>query len=321
MPKKILIIHQPAEDYARVLRAECPEATIIALAEETHASRVLPDAARAHLADADAIVSIGRWINADIVAACRQLKWFQCLITGTDHINDLIRGRGVVLTNARGIHGTQMSELAIVFMLAHMRQIPRLVRSQAAHHWDRFTPRVLKGHTVVIVGVGTIAEDVATLCKAFGMRTIGISRTPRPARGFDTVLSRDDMLAGVGEGDFVVLLLPLTDENRGLVGREFLAAMKPEASLINISRGNIVDEEALIEALGAGRIAFAGLDVFKTTPLPADSPFWGMENVFVTPHTGGRSDRYEDDAVKIVSRNLRSFIEDRIDQMINVVPL
>jgi D-2-hydroxyacid dehydrogenase (NADP+) len=291
------------------------------LPEEAHASRVLPEAAWAHLGDADAIVSIGRWINAEIVGACPRLKWFQCLITGTDHINDLIRGKGIILTNARGIHGTQMSELAILFMLAHMRQIPRLVCSQAARHWDRFTPRVLKGLTVVIVGVGTIAEDVATLCQAFGMRTVGVSRTPRAARGFDVVRPRAEMLAAAGEGDFVVLLLPLTEENRGLVGDEFLAAMRPDAGLINMSRGNIVDEEALIAALQKRRIAFAGLDVFKTTPLPPESPFWDMENVFLTPHTGGRSDRYEDDAIRIVAENLRHFVSDRFDRMINVVPL
>jgi D-2-hydroxyacid dehydrogenase (NADP+) len=321
MTKKILIIHREADFFAQALRKRCPGAVIVPIEEDAIGSSDIPELAYQHIADADAIISIARWINADFVDACPRLKWFQCLITGTDHLNDLLRGRDVILTNGRGIHGSQMAEIAVLHMMAHLRQVPRLVASQAAHAWDQVLPRVLKGRTATILGVGAIGEDVARLLKAFGMTTIGVSRTPRQVDGFDRIEPRERMRVAVGEADFVIVLLPLTPENRNAVDAEVIAAMKPEAGLINIGRGGTVDEDALIDALRAGRIAFAGLDVFHTTPLPPDSPFWDMENVFLTPHIGGRSDRYDEDALSFVIPNAEHFVSGRIDQMINVVPL
>ena len=307
--------------YAQELRRAGARANIIAVREDALGTRTLPGEALVHLAGADAIISIARWLSPDIVAACPRLTWFQCLISGTEHLDDLLRGRDIILTNGRGIQGTQMSELAILDMLVHMRQVPRMVLSQAAHRWDRVPPRVLRGRTVTILGVGEIAGDLARLCKAFGMATIGVSRTPRDVPGFDEVVARDAMPAAVGRADFVVVLLPLTPENRGAVGREVLAAMKPEAGLINIARGGVVDEDALAEALRARSIAYAGLDVFQTTPLPPESPLWEMDNVFITCHVGGRRDRYDEDALSFVVPNVEAFASGRLDRMINVVTL
>src|SRR6516225_9573620 len=136
------------------------------------------------MGDADAIIAYGRAFDAECLERAKKLRWFQCLITGTDHLAPVLAGSQIILTNARGIHGPQMAEMAVLHMLALSRQVPQLVRNQAAHVWDRLRPRVLDRRTLVILGVGAIAEHIARVCKALGMTTIGLSRTPRPVEGF-----------------------------------------------------------------------------------------------------------------------------------------
>lgn len=319
MSEKIIIVHRTADYYAKELAKALPGADITAVTEDMHASRTFPDAAKAHLDDATALITIGRWIQPEILSQFKSLKWVQCLITGTDHIEPSLEGRDVKLTNARGIHGPQMSEIAILHMMAYYRQIPRLVRNQDSQIFDRFNPRVLHGRTVVIVGVGKIAEAVAHKCKAFGMTTVGVSRSPRNVEHFDRVEPREALLSTVKEADFVVVLLPMNAENAKFIGADVFDAMRPDAALVNISRGGVVDEQALIDALKQNSIAFAGLDVFQTTPLPEDSPLWDMHNVFITPMVGGHSDRYDEAAVEVVKTNVRHFLNGAHDKMINVV--
>jgi D-2-hydroxyacid dehydrogenase (NADP+) len=271
------------------------------------------------LAGADAIISYGREFDAECLARANKLKWFQCVITGTDHLAPVLAGSHVVLTNARGIHGPQMAEMAILHMMALHRRVPQLVRSQAAHAWDRIKPRVLDRRTVVILGVGAIAEHTAKLCKAFGMSTIGVSRTPRKVDGFDTIYPRERLLEAVAQADVLLVLLPYTKENDRIVGAAVLGAMKPSAVLINLARGGVVDEAAMVAALKDRKIAGAGLDVFQETPLPASSPLWDMDNVFITPFIAGQSDQYEDNIMSIIKPNLQSFLDGLYDEMINRV--
>jgi D-2-hydroxyacid dehydrogenase (NADP+) len=273
------------------------------------------------MADADAIFAYGRDFDAECLAAAKRLKWFQCLITGTDHLAPVLKGSRVILTNARGIHGPQMAEMAVLHMLALSRRVPQLVRNQAAHVWDRLRPRVLDRRTLVILGVGTIAEHTAKVCKALGMTTIGVSGTPRQVEGFDAIYPREKLLEAAAQADFLLVLAPYNKENDRIINAAVFDAMKPSACLVNIARGGVVDEAALIEALRGGKIAGAGLDVFAQAPLPPTSPLWDMENVFITPFIGGLSDRYEDDIMSIIKPNLRSFLAGRYDQMINRVPV
>jgi D-2-hydroxyacid dehydrogenase (NADP+) len=273
------------------------------------------------MGDADAIFSYGRAFDAECLARSQRLKWFQCLITGTDHLAPVLAGSDIVLTNARGIHGPQMAEMAVLHMLAVHRQVPTLMRNQSAHVWERIKPRVLDRRTVVILGVGAIATHTARLCKAFGMRTIGVSGTPRQVDGFDAVYPRERLLEAAAEADVLLVLLPYTPENDRLVGAAVFDAMKPTAYLVNIARGGVVDENALIAALRQRKIAGAGLDVFAEAPLPASSPLWEMDNVFITPFIGGQSDQYEDNIMSIIKPNLRSFLDGRLGDMINRVPL
>jgi D-2-hydroxyacid dehydrogenase (NADP+) len=272
------------------------------------------------MADADAIFAYGRDFDAECLAAAKRLKWFQCLITGTDHLAPVLKGSRVILTNARGIHGPQMAEMAVLHMLALSRRVGELVRNQAAHVWDRsLRPRVLDRRTLVIVGVGAIAEHVAKVCKALGMATIGVSRTPRRLEGFDAIYPREKLLEAAAQADFLLALVPYTRESDRLINAAVFDAMKPTACLINIARGGVVDEPALIEALRTRKIAGAGLDVFAQAPLPKTSPLWDMDNVFITPFIGGLSDRYEDEIMSIIKPNLRSFLAGRHDEMINRV--
>jgi phosphoglycerate dehydrogenase-like enzyme len=320
MSVNVAILHKTGDILKSLLTPDFPEVSFSVVPVISEA-KVLPPEAEPLLPEADAIISIGRWMTPEILAKCGRLRWFQCILTGVDHLLGPLAGSKVVLTNARGIHGRQMAELTLLHMMAAYRQVPALVKNQANHAWDRIRPRVLDNRTVVILGVGLIAEQVARLCKAVGMKTIGISRTPRHIEGFDRIEPRDRLLETVAEADFVVVLVPLIPENEKLVDAKVFAAMKPSAYLINVARGKIVDEEALIEAVRTGQIAGAGIDVFEKLPLPPDSPLWDLENVFITPHIGGQSDQYEENLISILKPNLEAFLAGQEVQMVNLVPL
>ena len=311
----VLIICPDPEAYTSRLAGDFPQVkfTTFASLECTPAMDLM--------GDADAIIAYGRAFDAECLERAKKLRWFQCLITGTDHLAPVLAGSQIILTNARGIHGPQMAEMAILHMLALSRQVPQLVRNQAAHVWDRILPRVLDRRVVAILGVGAIAEHVAMVCKAFGMTTLGISRTPRELAGFDAIYPREKLIEAAAQADFLLVLVPYSKENHKIVDAAVLDAMKPSAYLVNIARGGVVDEAALIAALRARKIAGAGLDVFEEAPLPPAHPLWDMDNVFITPFIGGRSDRYEESIMSIVKPNLTRFLTGRENEMINRVPL
>jgi phosphoglycerate dehydrogenase-like enzyme len=315
MPTNVLIVSPDPDAYASRLRPTFPQVEFTTVRTMNAAD------ALDHYPAADAVVAFGRGFTPECLARAERLKWFQCLITGTDHLTPILTGSSVVLTNARGIHGPQMAEMAILHMMALSRDVGRIVRNQTAHVMERIRPRVLDRRTVVVLGVGVIAEHTARICRAFGMTTVGVSRTPRAVAGFDHMFPREQMLDAVALADFLLVLLPYTPEDDKIVGEAVFKAMKPSAYLVNISRGGVVDETALVKALDEGQIAGAGLDVFVEHPLPPSSPFWGRENVFITPFVGGQSDQYDQNAISIVEPNLRCFLAGDYDRMINRVPL
>ena len=314
-PGNVLIICPEPQAYVSRLASAFPQVTFSSVAS----LECTPALDR--MGEADAILSYGRAFDAECLARAKKLRWFQCLITGTDHLAPVLAGSRIILTNARGIHGPQMAEMAILHMLALSRRVPQLVRNQAAHVWERINPRVLDHRTIAILGVGAIAEHTAKVCKAFGMTTLGISRTPRQIEGFDAIYPREKLLEAAAQADFLLALLPYTKDNDKIINAAVFDAMKPTAYLINIARGGVVDEAALLQALRDGKIAGAGLDVFEEAPLPPAHPFWDMDNVFMTPFIGGRSDRYEEEIMSIIKPNLQSFLAGRDEAMINRVPL
>lgn len=298
--------------YCEHIRAAFPELEVDMV---DHHSKVGP-----YIESTDILVAFGVMLADHVFRDGRNLKWVQALGSGVDGIVDQPSlGAHVLVTNLHGIHGDPVSEAALGAMLALSRDLPRVLRNQARHAWDRFPARLLKDKTVGIFGVGVIAEALAPKCKALGMRVVGISSAPRPVPGFDRMYGRDELVEAVRELDYLVLLTPHAAATHGIVGAQVLAAMKPTSYLVNLARGGVVDEPALLDALKSGRIAGAALDVFAEEPLPPGHPFWEIEQVIVTPHLGGFCDVYVDHALPIVEENIRRFLAGDRASMINVV--
>jgi phosphoglycerate dehydrogenase-like enzyme len=294
------------------LRAKFPEVKVHMV---EHHSKVGP-----YIGSADILVTFGPMMAEHVLQDATNLKWVQALGTGVDGIADRPSLRdNVMVTNLHGIHGAPVSEAAIMMMLALSRGLPRVVLNQERHQWDRFPTRLLKGKRVGIFGVGLIALELAPKCKAFGMTVVGISSAKRKVAGFDGMYARDELAAAVPEVDYLVLLTPYSPATHGIVGAKIFSAMKPTSYLINLARGGVVDEEALVKALKQGEIAGAALDVFTQEPLPEDHPFWTMENVLITPHLGGFYDAYPADALPVIETNVRRFLAGDTENMINVV--
>jgi len=277
------------------------------------------DELKANIARAEILMSFGVRLPRGIFAATPRLKWVHAFGTGVDGIADQETLRPeVLITSTKGIHGPPVAEAALASMLALSRDLPRSVRAQDRRAWDKWRMRLLHRKTVGILGVGAIAHALAPRCQAMGMTVVGISRAPRPAAGFDRMVARDALTAVVGEFDYLVLLLPLEPDTRHMVDEKVLAAMKPTGYLINVARGGVLDDAALVRALEAKKLAGAAVDVFDQEPLPADHPFWRMPNVIITPHFGGYYDRYVEDSADQICRNLERFLAGRVAEMENV---
>jgi phosphoglycerate dehydrogenase-like enzyme len=273
-----------------------------------------------YITDTDILLCFSPPMADHVVRDAPRLKWIQALGTGVDNIIDLPSlGKEVLVTNVRGIHGAPVSEATIAYMLSLARDLPRASVAHDKGQWERWPAALLAGKTVGILGVGLIAEYLAPICKALHMIVIGISGSPREAKGFDRMAHRDDFVKVVPELDFLVALAPLTAETRGIVGAKVFAAMKPTAYLVNVARGGVVDEPALIAALEAGKIAGAALDVFAQEPLPASSPLWRTKNVAIFSHLGGYSQGYEDRAMPTIAGNMAKFLSGDLKSMINIV--
>ena len=312
MTTKVLVLDGHAEIYRDRLRAEFPDLQFV-LARNL--SELPTD-----LSDIDVLIGFGIELTDDFYARTKALKWIQCLATGVDHVVRWPSLRSATfLTSGRGIHGAPMRETVVYLMLGVSRNVARLVEDQKAHLWDRRFYNLLRGKTAMIVGVGVVGGAIAQLLKAFGMHVIGLSRTPRAVEGFDEMLPTDSLRETAGRADFLINVLPANAGNALLFNREVFAAMKKSAYYINAGRGQTVDEAALIEALRENRIAGAGLDVFQTEPLPANSPFWDLPNVFITPHLGGYTIEYEDLIMPLIIDNMRAFLAGRSTEMTNIV--
>lgn len=273
------------------------------------------------LGQAEVIVASGHAFNDARLASASRLEWIHAMTTGTDAIVGARTLRPeVVVTNTRGIHGPQTSEMAFMYMLNLARRYRGMLENQQQHVWKRWDQVRLYGKTVVILGVGLIAEALAPRCKAFGMTVLGITRTPREAPGFDRMYTYRELRDAAAQADFLVVLAPNAPETENMIDANVLAAMKPTAFLINLARGALCDEDALLDALRARRIAGAGLDVFRTEPLPKASPFWDLDNVMITAHCSGSSDDNLRMTWPIIETNMKCFLEGRASEMINVVP-
>jgi D-2-hydroxyacid dehydrogenase (NADP+) len=264
---------------------------------------------------ADAEVLYGLILSTEqargILAKAPKLRWFQSTSAGVDELIDAgFSERGVTVTTSSGVHATPIAEFALHLMLMFAKQAARSLRRQQEKRWERFTAAELRDATVGVVGLGHIGSEVARLAKGFGCRVLAVDRREE-AGAADKLLPPTELHRLLGESDYVVLAVPLSKETRHMIGEAELRAMKPSAVLINVCRGAVVDEEALVRALKEGWIAGAGLDVFETEPLPPESELWGMENVLISPHITGGTVHYFERAVPIFCENLRRYLDGR----------
>lgn len=262
-------------------------------------------------ADADAAFggfSSGR-LRA-VLAAGPKLRWIHTFSAGVDrHVPELAAYDRVTLTNNTGAYDVPIAEHVIAMIFAAAKRVPEHLAAQLRSEWQREVPhQEVRGATLVILGLGSIGTELAGLARGVGMRVIGIRRdASRPAPGVEKVAPPEQLGAVAGEADYLAVTAALTPRTKGLVSAAILRALKPSAWVINIARGPIVDEAALVEALRAKRIGGAALDVFETEPLPKDSPLWTLDNTILTPHISNSSPRVRDRSLALVVENVRRF--------------
>jgi D-2-hydroxyacid dehydrogenase (NADP+) len=263
------------------------------------------------IGEADVLVISMLWRNA-LIERAPKLAFIQSISAGTDQYDRAaLRAAGIRLASAQGANASAVAQHAMALILSLTRRLHLARDNQAKRHWramigDRSQREdELDGKTLLIVGLGTIGARLATLARAFGMRVIATKRDVSKDTGVaDVVFPLDRLPEFLPQADVVALTCPLTPETHGLIGDKALAAMRPSAYLINVARGKVVDEPALIAALGARRIAGAGIDCMVEEPLPATSPLWALDNAILTPHTAGETRRFEDNVIDLLLENL-----------------
>lgn len=264
-------------------------------------------------------IIVASFLPSELLAAASNLRWVQALSSGVDFYDfETFREREIALTNVAGIHAEPIAEQVIGYMLTFERRIHTGIRQQDRNVWERYQAGEIRGKTLGIIGLGAIGGQIATYAKAFGMDVIGTKRDPdtapddvdeaHPPTGLFDVLSRSD---------YVVLACPLTDETRGLIGNKELGTMKSEAFLINIARGEVVDEDALIYALQQSVIRGAALDVFEEEPYETDSPLWNLSNVIMTPHMAGATPHKSARVAALFAENYDAYVEEGLEGLSN----
>ncbi|MET3591652.1 phosphoglycerate dehydrogenase-like enzyme [Mesorhizobium shonense] len=234
------------------------------------------------------------------------VRWVSVGGSGTDHLRPWDPAR-VTVTNSAGVAADMMAEYVFGAMLSFSLGLRGFAREQAARNWTAGKVEPIQGKTLLILGLGKTGQAVASRAKAFGMTTLGVRADPKPTGYIDEVHAMADLPKLWGRADFILCAVPLLESTRGIVGRGAFAAMKPSAVLIDVSRGGVVDETALLTALDGGRIKGAALDVFATEPLPPAHPLWGYYNVIVTPHCSSVYDGWDVKSARMFADNLTRY--------------
>jgi D-2-hydroxyacid dehydrogenase (NADP+) len=262
------------------------------------------------IAEADVLLCSGLWRN-DLIPRAPKLRFVQSISAGVDQYDKAaFAASGIRLASAQGVNARAVAEHAMALILALARRLPEARDNQAKQVWRGMIGDLagredeLGGKTLLIVGLGRIGNRLAQLAKAFDMRVLATRRNPIGGGDADEVHTMGALKSLLPQADFVALTCPLTPETERLINAETLALLKPSAALVNVARGRCVDEPALIDALGAGRLTAAALDTTVEEPLAQGSPLWAMPNVFITPHTAGETRRYEDNVLDILIENL-----------------
>jgi D-2-hydroxyacid dehydrogenase (NADP+) len=306
----LLVLNDLAEDYKKALERNFPELMVYPAKNE--------DEIGDFIERADILLTVR--ISNELLKKASNLQWIHTITTGVDYlINQPSLRKEVLISCSRGIHVPQMSEMALLFMLALNRNLPQFTRNQDKRIWERWPTKLLCQKKVGILGIGAIGEEIARKCKIFGMTVFGIDVVKRKVDAVDYFYGPEELQTVAREVDYFIIVVPNIPQTRKMIGKEVLSSMKSSAFLINIGRGEVVDEEALIHHLETGRIAGAALDAFWAEPLPEDHPFWGMKNVILTPHVGGMSEFCVDQVLSIFEENLRRFLKGERRSLINFV--
>lgn len=259
------------------------------------------------------------------LALAPHVRWVQTTSSG---VGQQVHGFGlaqsdVVVTTARGVHADALAEFAFLVMLGHVKDLPRLQRDQAARRWERYCCGELSGKTIAIIGAGKVGARIGAIARLFGMSVKAVVNRPSADRSEELSTSDihgpSNLLPVLAKSDYVVLCTPHTPDTDRMINRAAFEAMKPGAVLINIARGQVVDEIAMIDALSSGRLAFAGLDVASVEPLPPGSPLWSMPNVLISPHSASTAPSENGKIADIFIENLGYFTAGQTDRMINVL--
>lgn len=251
---------------------------------------------------------------ADAVRSCPDLRWVQATAAGAgEQVKAAALSdeelRRVAVTSTSGVHAGPLAEFAMLGLLAFTKQLPRLLADQRAHRWDHYPMAELVGGTVLIVGLGAIGTEVARRAKAMGMTTVGVNRRGASScLDVDEMHTTDDLHSLLPRASALVLSLPLTAETVGMIDAEALSRLGPDAVLVNLGRGGVIDEAAMVSALTHQRLAGAALDVFATEPLADESPLWDLPNVLISPHTAGLSLNENARIMTLFAANLRSYL-------------
>ena len=300
------------EGYFRTALARFDGRVAITYAYGEPFARALPEAE---------VVVVGG-LTDDQLARARRMRWLSSVAAGLDEVvTPAVLARGVAVTSASGVHGPNIAEHLMAMILMFTRGMPKLFRAQLGRRWERDSksrsdgPGELTGKTLLIVGLGRIGEALAVRARPFGVRVVGVkhdlSNRHDAGAGVDELLPIGALDEALGRADHACLTVPLTPATHHLMDARRLARMRPGAFLYNVSRGAVIDEAALVEALRAGKLAGAGLDVFEEEPLPATSPLWELENVILTPHVAGTTPLYYQRTAALFADNLERFLSGR----------
>lgn len=295
-------------EYVSLLRERLPECTIQE-ARTTEEERELLTSAT---------VATGGYTPNEVLEEATELDLFACIYSGTSHLDlDAFERHGIAVTNAAGVHGPNISEYVIGSMVALARQFQTAWRRQQEATWQSYPTRELHGSRVTVVGLGAIGTAVLERLDGFGMETVGVRYSPEKGGPADEIFGFDQIHEAVVDAEYVVIACPLTDDTEGLVDAALLETMRPDAFLINVARGPIVDTDALVKSLQRNSIGGAALDVTDPEPLPPDHELWGMDDVLITPHNAGDTPAYFERCADILAENVERLRAD--EELINRV--
>lgn len=297
---EVLFTFVPRENQQERLLAEFPEVNFRFLYKN-----------KSFLPTADIVVTYGEDLTAEDIESAENLKWIMVASAGIEKMpHDAIEDKGIIVSNVKGIHKTPMAESVLAHLLALKRALPFIYGNQRNGEWNRKTKSSeLAGSTAVLLGPGAIGSEIGRLLQAFGVRTIGCNRSGKKAPHMDDMVSFEKVLDVLPEADIVISVLPSTAETYHLLKKEHFRAMKEDTIFMNFGRGDLVEDQVMLEALKTGEIGHAVLDVFEEEPLPADHPYWKLGNVIISPHVSSHSGKYVERALDVFIPNLHAWIK------------